>query len=197
MPHDQPPSDPAKTAVRDRLLTARGRRSLGEVGDCAGRLAEVVGSMPELQHAASIACYVSIGTEPGTGALLERIRAGGRRVLLPTLLPDNDLDWAVYRGDSSLMPARFGLLEPAGPRLGPDAIGGVDLVLLPGLAVSTEGWRLGRGGGSYDRALARVPRGTPTCVLLYPDEVGVEVPVQPHDRPVTMAASASGVTRFG
>ena len=69
-----------------------------------------------------------------------------------------------------------------------------DVVLVPGLAVSPTGLRLGRGGGCYDRALGRVPVGTFTCVLLYDDEVGLDVPVEPHDRPVTAAATPSGLT---
>ena len=111
-------------------------------------------------------------------------------------LPDGDLDWAAYAGDQDLAPARRGLLEPIGSRLGPESVATADVVLVPGLAVSARGERLGRGGGSYDRALGRVPVGTFTCVLLYDAEVGVDVPVEPHDRPVTAAASPSGITRF-
>ena len=68
------------------------------------------------------------------------------------------------------------------------------MVLVPGLAVSTDGLRLGAGGGSYDRALGRVPVGTFTCVLLYDGEVGRDVPVEPHDRPVTAAVTPRGVS---
>ena len=68
------------------------------------------------------------------------------------------------------------------------------MVLVPGLAVDDAGYRIGKGGGCYDRALARVPVGTPTIVLLYDDEVGREVPVEPHDRPVLAVASPRGVT---
>ena len=70
------------------------------------------------------------------------------------------------------------------------------MVLVPGLAVSRDGMRLGRGGGSYDRALARVPAGTFTCILLHDGEVGRDVPVAPHDRGVVAAATPVGVTRF-
>ncbi|MBJ7357791.1 5-formyltetrahydrofolate cyclo-ligase [Nocardioides sp.] len=186
----------SKLAIRDQLLTARNRRSLLERAEVARAIADQLLAAPEVRRAASVAAYVSVGSEPGTGWLLRDLAAAGKRVILPVLLPDGDLDWAVYAGDGSLAPARLGLLEPTGPRLGVDAIATPDAVLLPGLAVSATGDRLGRGGGSYDRALARVPVGTFTCVLLHDDEVGVDVPVEPHDRRVTAAATPTRIVRF-
>ena len=70
------------------------------------------------------------------------------------------------------------------------------MVLVPGLAASPAGDRLGRGGGSYDRALSRVPVGTPVGVLLHDDELDLVVPTEPHDRPVTHAATPSGIVGF-
>lgn len=186
----------AKLALRDQLLTARRRRSLAEVGAAARAIADHLLDAAEVRRAATVGCYVSVGSEPGTTALLDRLVGAGKRVVLPVLLPDNDLDWAEYHGETSLAPAGRGLLEPMGPRLGPDAIATADAVLVPGLAVSASGHRLGRGGGSYDRVLARVPLGTFTCVLLYADETGRRVPVEPHDRPVTAAATPDGIVRF-
>ncbi len=186
----------AKLAVRDQLLTARRRRPLTEVGAAARSLAEVLLDAPEVRRAATVACYVSVGTEPGTTLLLDRLVAAGKRVVLPVLLPDADLDWAPYAGAADLVPAGRGLLEPATPTLGVDAVATADAVLVPGLAVGADGTRLGRGGGSYDRALARVPVGTFTCVLLYDDEVLPAVPAEPHDRPVTAAATPSGLHRL-
>ena len=61
----------------------------------------------------------------------------------------------------------------------------VAAVIVPGLAVSTDGIRLGRGGGSYDRALARVGPDVPIVALLRDGEFGVQVPAEPHDRAVT------------
>lgn len=186
----------SKTALRDRVLTARRRRPLLERRQVAEDLAEVLLATPELRRAATVAAYVGTGSEPATGLLLAGLRAAGRRVLLPVLLPDLDLDWAVHTGDADLAPAPRGLLEPQGPRLGPDAVATADVVLVPGLAVSPVGLRLGRGGGSYDRALLRVPLGTPTWVLLHDDEVGLDVPGAPHDRHVTGAATSTRVVRF-
>lgn len=194
-PQPRPESGP-KIALRDQLLTARRRRPLAEVGEAARAIADHLLAAPEVRRAATVACYVSVGTEPGTTALLDLLVAAGKRVILPVLLPDADLDWAAYQGPGSLAPARRGLLEPVGPALGVNTVAGADAVLVPGLAVSTRGMRLGRGGGSYDRALARVPVGTFTCVLLYDDEMVAEVPAEAHDRAVTAAATPSGITRF-
>ncbi len=186
-----------KTALRDQLVTARNRRSLLDVSESAHALAEHLLATTELRRAATVAAYVSIGTEPGTGPLLDRLTALGRRVILPVVLPDLDLEWAVYDGPGTLQRARRGLLEPAGRRLGLEAVATADVVLTPGLAVDRGGMRLGQGGGCYDRALGRVPVGTFTCTLLYDDELVEEVPAAPHDRPVTAVATPAGVTRLG
>ena len=186
--------DGRKLALRDQLVTGRGRRSLLEVSEAARAIAEHLVAAPEVRRAATVAAYVSVGTEPGTGPLLEELRVLGRRVILPVLLPDNDLDWAVYDGPAELQRAGRGLLEPTGRRLGVDAVATADVVLTPGLAVDRTGMRLGRGGGSYDRALGRVPVGTFTCTLLYDGELLDEVPSARHDRRVTAAVTPSGVT---
>lgn len=185
-----------KLALRDRLVTDRRRRSLLEVGETARAIAEHLLASPELRGAATVAAYVATGKEPGTGPLLEALSAARRRILLPVLLPDNDLDWAAYSGPDALVSAGRGLLEPLGPRLGVEAVASADVVLSPALAVDRAGMRLGRGGGSYDRALGRVPVGTFVCALLYDGEVLDSVPAHPHDRRVTAAVTPSGLTRF-
>lgn len=185
-----------KVALRDRLITARRQRPLAAAREDAEAIAGHLLETPEVRRAATVAAYVSLTNEPGTGPLVEHLHRLGRRVILPALLPDNDLDWAVYEGAEHLVAASRGLLEPVGPRLGPEAVATADVVLCPGLAVDHTGMRLGRGGGSYDRALGRVPVGTFVCVLLYDDEVLDEVPAARHDRRVSAVATPSGVTRL-
>ena len=129
-----------------------------------------------------IAAYISVGTEPSTRELL---RPGW---LLPVLLPDGDLDWIAY--DGRLASAARGLVEPIGDRLGVDAVTTCDLVLVPALAVDRRGNRLGRGGGSYDRALARAAG--LTVALLHDGELVDQVPVEPHDIAVRAAVTPTG-----
>ena len=183
-----------KIALRDRIVTTRRRMSLLELGSAADAIAAHLLAAEPVRRAATVAAYVSVGTEPGTGPLLEALRGSGRRVILPVLLPDGDLDWAVHTG--TLVRATRGLLEPPGPRLGPGAVATADVVLTPGLAVDHAGMRLGRGGGSYDRALGRVPVGTFTCTLLYDGELVEAVPADAHDRAVSAAVTPSGIRRL-
>jgi 5-formyltetrahydrofolate cyclo-ligase len=190
------PLDAQKLALRDQLNTGRRRRGMVRVSQAALAYADLLVDIPEVRRAATVAAYVSVGAEPGTGPLLERLQLLGKRVILPVLLPDNDLDWAAYDGPDALVAAPRGLLEPTGRRLGPEAIATADVVVTPGLAVDGLGRRLGRGGGSYDRALGRVPVGTFVVTLLYSNEVLESVPYGPHDREVTAALTPDGLRRF-
>lgn len=186
-------STAAKTALRDQVLAARRRRPLSAAADFAASVSRVALAWAPVRDAATVAAYVSVGSEPGTGLLLDTLVDAGKRVIVPVLRQDFDLDWGLYTGPASIMKAVRGLYEPTGARLGVDAVRTADMVLVPGLAASPVGDRLGRGGGSYDRALARVPAGTPVAVVLYDDEVGLVVPTDPHDVRVGFALTAGGV----
>lgn len=190
---------PDKAALRRSLLAVRAGLTRDDIHAYETELGRRALELPELADARTVAAYVSVGGEPGTRALLDTLRDRGVRVLLPVLLPDNDLDWGLYRGAGHLVRAGRGLLEPDGERLGPDAVTGADAVLLPGLAVDGRGLRLGRGGGSYDRVLARLDRAGAAparVVLLYDNEVVARVPEEPHDHPVHAVITPGGVRRF-
>ena len=163
------------------MLAARARRS--DTG-----FAERVLAVPEIRAARTVAAYVSVGTEPDTLAILDALP----NVLLPILRPDHDLDWARY--DGSLVAGPHGLLQPAGPRLGISAVCAAEVIIVPALAVDRAGHRLGRGGGSYDRVLARVDAWT--VALIYDDEFLAEVPTEEHDQRVDAAVTSSRVIRF-
>ncbi|MFE6665789.1 5-formyltetrahydrofolate cyclo-ligase [Streptomyces sp. NPDC057697] len=187
-----------KALLRRELLTARRLLTREDVENAAVVLSRAALALPELSEARTVAAYVSVGSEPGTRVLLDALRARGVRVLLPVLLADNDLDWAPYEGAGRLVRAGRGLLEPDGGRLGPEAVLEADAVLLPGLAADGRGMRLGRGGGSYDRVLARLAAAgahPALVVLLYDDEVVARVPEEPHDHPVDVVVTPASVRR--
>jgi 5-formyltetrahydrofolate cyclo-ligase len=191
--------DPAEDVVaRKRLLraaarAARRQRDAAEVAACASLLAERVEQLPEVRRAAVVATYLSTGSEPSTTALVAGWRARGLSVLLPVVLPDLDLDWALDDG-SRRAGALRGVAEPAGAQLGRDAVARADVLVVPALAVDRGGRRLGQGGGSFDRALARTRPDALVVALVHDDEVPAgPLPVEPHDRPVDVVVTPSRV----
>jgi 5-formyltetrahydrofolate cyclo-ligase len=182
-----------------RIAALAARRLLGESQRAAAgrQLRDAVLDAPQTQMAGVVAAYVSVGSEPGTRGLIFALWKRGAYVLLPLLRPDNDLDWASYEGPDSLVAGPRGLLQPAEPPRGVSAITSADLVVVPALAADRQGNRLGRGGGSYDRALARVGPAVPTIALLYDDELLAEVPAGARDQRVRAVAQPSqGITRL-
>jgi 5-formyltetrahydrofolate cyclo-ligase len=186
-----------KLALR-RALVANRKRTDQPERDAAGRsIRDAVLSLPEIQMAGTVAAYLSVGTEPDTRGLVYALWKRGTYVLLPLLQADDDLDWASYEGPASLAAGPRGLLEPTEPPRGVNAVTSADLVIVPALAVDRSGMRLGRGGGSYDRALARVGASIPTIALIYDDELLDEVPAGDLDQRVRMVAQPrQGIIRL-
>ena len=175
-----------KGLLRTRLLAARAALSPGEREAAGPALAARVLALPEVASAAVVAAFVGVGSEPPTLPLLAALAP--RTVLLPLLLPDGGLAWGAY--DGVLVPGPRGLLEPpAGGR----SLAEADVVLVPGVAFDAAGGRLGRGGGSYDRALAAVR--VPVAGLAYDTEVVDAVPVEPHDARADVVVTPARVLR--
>jgi 5-formyltetrahydrofolate cyclo-ligase len=195
--HDEVALRSQKVALRRQLTARRAQINGPERTVSARSLRDAVLSLPETQMAGTVAAYISVGSEPDTRGLVYALWKRGTYVLLPLLLPDYDLDWASYEGPDSLAPGPHGLLQPTEPPRGVTAVTSADLVIVPALAVDRGGRRLGRGGGSYDRALARVGAAVPTVALIYDDELLEEVPAGPLDQPVRMVARPrQGITRL-
>lgn len=176
-----------KAALRRAVLSRRAALPPDERARIGRTAVEVL--LPHVRG--PVAAYLSVGSEPGTTELLAAL--AGHDVLLPVLLPDDDLDWA--RADEGVAPGRYGLLQPCGRRLGRDAVADCSLVVVPALSVDRAGNRLGRGGGSYDRALGRTTG--QVVALLHDGEAVSALPAQEHDRPVDAYVTPSrGLVRL-
>lgn len=188
------PSEAAQAKARMRGAVLAARRSapvaVREAADAA-LLGTLTGLVRRIR-ARTVAAYAPMNCEPGGTDLPEALAATGvPRLLFPVLRDDLDLDWAAYAGADSLAPADRGFRQPLSPRLGVAAVDTADLVVVPALAVDPAGVRLGRGGGSYDRALAHVPASTLVTALIYDDELVERLPAEAHDRPVRAAITPS------
>jgi 5-formyltetrahydrofolate cyclo-ligase len=183
----------AKAALRRTRRDRRAARDAAARAKAGEALAGHVGAL----DAATVAAFVAVRDEPPTLPLLTALRSAGRRVLLPLLREDDDLEWGEFDREEALRPGRLGILEPVGDSLGLDAVRDAGIVLAPALAVDRAGRRLGQGGGSYDRALARVD--APVIAVVFDDEVLDDpIPVEPHDRGVAgVLTPGGGLRRLG
>jgi 5-formyltetrahydrofolate cyclo-ligase len=182
----------AKTSLRRELLARRSRHTDADRARIAATLAQAFaaefeprirgGDTGPVAPLRVVALYLSFATEPGTGPLIQWLADQRVRALAPTLLPDADLGW---------------MDVPDGAPLGLDAITDAEVILVPAVAVDLSGHRLGRGGGSYDRALTRVRPGQTVLAVVHDYEVLDAVPFEPHDRIVDGALTPSGVRYFG
>jgi 5-formyltetrahydrofolate cyclo-ligase len=195
-----------KDELRRELLARRRERSDdARWHDAAALAAGLPGVLDELgaDPRRPVCLHVPVRREPGAapdGAvpLLDAAIALGRRVLLPVTVGEAPLDWASFGGREDLVPGPHGLLEPGGPRFGPAAIGDATVVVVPALAATADGVRLGRGGGHYDRSLPLVSSSAAVVALVGDDELLPELPAEPHDvRVAAVWRPHAGLTQIG
>ena len=134
---------------------------------------------PFYQEAKVIASYLSFPHEFQTQELIEQALKDGKKVLIPKTYPKGRMDFVVYN-PQQLVKTSFGLLEPQGDLEVVDA-SQIDLIHVPGLAFTTEGYRIGYGGGYYDRYLKHFSGNTLSTV--YPCQIRDFIP-EDHDIPV-------------
>ena len=134
---------------------------------------------PFYQEANTIATYLSFPYEFQTQELIEQALKDGKKVLIPKTYPKGRMDFVIY-DPQQLVKTSFGLLEPQGDLEVVDA-SQIDLIHVPGLAFTTEGYRIGYGGGYYDRYLEYFSGHTLSTI--YPCQIQDFIP-ENHDIPV-------------
>jgi 5-formyltetrahydrofolate cyclo-ligase len=189
---------PAKDAIRASVTASRASRAAEDrLEDDLARTALVLAAL-ETWRPRVVAAYASAGAEPGTADLLDAFVLRGATVVLPVLSanatgPRRAAEWALYEGREMLRSGLWGIPEPSSELLGPAAIQRAELVILPGIAGTPRGDRLGTGGGWYDRAL--VGSGSPRWMLLNDDELYETLPLDPWDLPVATIVTPTRVVR--
>jgi 5-formyltetrahydrofolate cyclo-ligase len=150
--------------------------------------------VPEFRACARVALYASLRGELPAQPLYALARHAGKRLLWPRVEPAGELVFASCARWEDLRLGRYGVLAPVS-RLAAEPLVAGDLVLLPGLAFDAAGWRLGRGGGHYDRALAALRPGVAVFGVGYEFQRVEEVPAGPRDQRVDAVLTEAGLWR--
>jgi 5-formyltetrahydrofolate cyclo-ligase len=153
---------------------------------------EYLVTSPEFTQAKVIASYMSYGDEPNTHQLNQALIQAGKVLLLPRINGEA-IEWVQWNGhaDSLQMPKK--IFEPTGPEF--TDLGKIELVVVPALRIDRSGYRLGQGGGYYDRTLPKLAAWT--IGLIHSDEISNEdLPREPWDHPLFAAATPDLIIRF-
>lgn len=166
----------------------------------SGMLLEWYRGLDSAQRSAQkIALTITFGTEPDTDPVLESLHNDGVEVWVPISNADRSLSWTLWYPGVPMEQSKLApIQEPTGERFGAEAVADADVIFVPALAADTAGYRLGKGGGYYDRFLAALPtlsKNVPLLVTpLFDHEFfAAEVeafPVEAHDLPVQAVATA-------
>ena len=152
----------------------------------AGPLFQRFLALPQVEAADTVLVFYGTGREPDTVPLIHALLERGKRVALPVVLPRRGMEARQVLDPDKLVPNRFGIPEPdsACPVIGKDEIA---VALIPHLLVDRDGYRLGWGGGYYDRWLADFP-GFTVCVCRR-GRLVEQMPREEFDIPVKLVLS--------
>ena len=149
-------------------------------------------SAPELVGAKCVTSYISIGDEPSTYELNRELISRGVSVLLPRVA-GKALQWIEWNGDEANLKETRGLLEPMGQER--MDLSDVDVMIIPALHIDQDGYRLGQGGGYYDRTLPKMP-GWKVGIVYAGEITGDLLPREDHDVRLAAAATPDLIVRF-
>lgn len=154
----------------------------------------------EMLSAVTIATYISYGDEPNTSSLNSQLLAQQKKLILPRMRQDKSLEWVPWNGTADNLKSQGNIKEPIGNSLAENQLATIDAVIVPALLVDRRGFRLGQGGGSYDRALKELSIFSPhvwSVALVYDGEVkSSNLPNEEHDVPLNAVATPELVIRF-
>jgi 5-formyltetrahydrofolate cyclo-ligase len=187
-----------KARIRREVAARFAALAAGELADRSAALRARLEQLAEFRSAGSFLLYASMADEVDTAPLIDDLLAAGRPVFLPVCRPDRaEFDAVSIRSRAAdLVPGKYGILEPRAGLVPADS-GDLEFALVPGLAFDRRGGRLGRGGGYYDRVLARLGDSALRVALALDFQVYPAVPAGEHDQRVDLLVTEREVIRTG
>jgi 5-formyltetrahydrofolate cyclo-ligase len=182
----------AKKALRKQMRAVRAALPESACETRSREIATRVLALDEVKSASTVLSFASIRNEARTGRLNDALRAQTKRILFPRVV-DQGLELRLVESAAELVEGAFGVPEPpdTAPRVEPSD---VDFALVPALAVDPRGYRIGYGGGYYDRLLPLMTRAC-ACVLAYDFQLVAEVPDLPLDVAADLVVTDARVIR--
>ena len=167
-----------KKDLRRFIRMQKGNCSAEELNGMSDAVVAQLTAHPRVKAAGTLLVYHSLDDEVNTLGLLDQLVAQGKRVLLPAVVSDTEMELRCYEGPADLEGGFFNIMEPVGKVFTDyDAI---EVAVVPGMAFDSRGHRLGRGKGYYDRLLPRL-KNTYKIGICFAFQFLPGVPADEHD----------------
>lgn len=173
-----------KEEIRKQILRLRNGMTPGEIVAKSGLILRRLAGLRDLREASTLMVFLSFGSEVRTDDLLRWGWGEGKRMVIPLCRPEErSLTPCLLCGFAELSAGHYGIREPNPQSIRPVASEEIDAIIVPAVAFDRTGYRIGYGGGYYDRFLPAVPRavriGAAFCC-----QIVAEIPADPYDVPV-------------
>lgn len=182
----------AKLALRKQMRSVRAALPAEACDTRSSEIAKRVLALPEMKKAAIVLAFASIGNEVRTRPIIDTLHRVGTRIALPRII-EGGLSLHEVKPDTELVEGAFSVPEPPADALAVQA-SEVDFALIPALAVDPHGYRIGYGGGYYDKLLPSLVAAS-TCAIAYDFQLIAEVPRLPFDAAVDLIVTDARVIR--
>ncbi|WP_165875968.1 5-formyltetrahydrofolate cyclo-ligase [Hazenella coriacea] len=185
-----------KKNLRKKMLEKRTQFSPKRVQEHSTKISERIIQQSFYQQSQTILCYMAFRNEVDLRGVMEDAWAQGKQVLLPKVNPaDRTMKCIQVKQMSDLQPGSYGIMEPLDDSTKVVPPTEIDLVLVPGVAFDLQGYRLGYGGGYYDRFFSPTSS-TPIRVgVAFPEQVVSDVYPERHDQPMHFVITSTNVLR--
>ena len=185
------PSSVTKKEIRQKMLAKRRALSASEIDEKSRALRDQIVSLPAYQKAKRIMAYLSKKGEADLDPLIRQALADGKEIYIPVCLPEKQMEAGRLLSMEHFKKGPYGLRDlPDGYEvISPEEL---DLVLVPGVACTKEGIRLGMGAGYYDRYLSHVPF-EKRVVTLWDFQVIADIPFEPFDQKMAQIVTEKSV----
>ncbi|ACS81760.1 5-formyltetrahydrofolate cyclo-ligase [Desulfovibrio salexigens] len=181
-----------KEIIRRQLLEKRSSLREADVDSMSSNIVDAIISLEQWEQAEEVLLYWPIRNEVDVRPLLKNAWEGNKRLFMPCCRKNEpgQMDFGVVRAEADLASGSFGIKEPCRTRCEfPDAVS-PDLIIVPGVGFDRSGFRIGFGGGYYDRFLARPQKeGFLSVGVCYDFQLVEGFPVEPWDKAVQLVCT--------
>jgi 5-formyltetrahydrofolate cyclo-ligase len=186
-----------KNQLRQKILQVRQSMSAEDWREKSDRICSHLQASPLFEQAKTVLAYVSFRQEPDLSRLFAETSKEGTKIWGFPRCVEKSLIWHQWKPGELLQTGAYGIWEPHAdlPIISPFE---VDLILVPSVACDQRGYRLGYGGGYYDRMLSSAEwQSTPTIAILFDYAYLTELPIDDWDQPLQGICTEEGLRLTG